>query len=167
MVLMQAATRLGTKPATRPITLDDRLALRGLAMDERLDQAAADHLIRTAHIDIPHVETGPPILPTQTSPYRTPIAQLLHQAQQQIAKPGGWSRDTAVEGSAMCPLFAIRTYADGPGQEGQARTMFLDAIRAEWPHTAGVPRWNAQQPGPANPIRMLGNAAREADRRGL
>jgi hypothetical protein len=160
---MNTATRpAALRPAPAP-TLDDRLALARLAMDARLAAASADMLIRTAHIPTPDVEIGPPIL---TAPDR-PLAQLLTRAAHRLATVG-WSQHSAVTGAgAICPLWAIRAEAGSEREEGEARSLLLEAIRSEAPDVVSVPYWNARQTGPSVPIRMLHTAARLADHRGI
>ena len=159
---MNTATRPAPlRPAPAP-TLEDRLTFARHAMDARLDAASADMLIRTAHIPIPDVEIGPPILATDR-----PLAQLLTRAAHRLAT-GRWSRDSAIDSTgAICPLYAIQLEASSDAEEGEARTLLLQAIRGEQPDVVSIPYWNARQTGPAAPIRMLQQAAALAQTRGV
>ncbi|MBT2477629.1 hypothetical protein [Streptomyces sp. ISL-94] len=152
------------KEVAAPLTLDDRLALRALAMDDRLDTASADHAIRTAHIDIPVVSPGPPILPAWQPQHTSPVAQVLERAGHLIAE-AGWSRHYLRETSgALCAIGAIREAARGLGLAEQATSTLMEQILAECPDHLSIGAWNTAQSGPAPVIRMLGQAAREADR---
>ncbi|MFF5445469.1 hypothetical protein [Streptomyces sp. NPDC012888] len=150
-----------TRAAAPAPTLDDRLALTGLAMDTRLDRAGIRVSVATAHIDIPEPEIG------YIAHHDTPIADLLHRARHRLAT-AGWSRHTAIDGTgAMCPLHAIHLEARNAREEGEARSLLLQAIQAERPDVCSIPRWNSQQTGPAPALRMLGAAAGLATSRGL
>ncbi|MER6778468.1 MULTISPECIES: hypothetical protein [unclassified Streptomyces] len=154
---MQTATRLGAKPAAQPITLDERLTLSSLAMDERLAGAHGDMAIRTAHIDTP--DTSDLGFVAQLD---NPLAALLQRAQRRL-EAAGWCRTAATDNTgAICPLHAIHLEASSDTEEGKARTLLLQAIRVEDRNVVSIPHWNSQQSGPAAPIRMLRAAARLA-----
>lgn len=154
---MPLALAPATKEAT-PLTLDDRLALRSLAMDHHLDRAGLAFDVNTAGIPIPDVEIGPPILVADDQP----VARLLERAASRLAT-ARWSRHTAIDSTgAICPLHAIHLEAGSDAEEGEARTLLLQAIRVEAPNVVSIPRWNSQQRGPAAPVRMLQAAARLA-----
>lgn len=147
-----------TRAAPPALTFDERLALSPLVMDSRLGGAGVQYDIRTAHIEIPDVEIGPPILAADDQP----IARLLERAALRLAA-GRWSRHTAINSTgAICPLHAIHLEAGSDAEEGEARTLLLQAIRVEDRNVVSIPRWNSQQSGPAAPIRMLQAAARLA-----
>ncbi|MFF3620042.1 hypothetical protein [Streptomyces sp. NPDC002467] len=147
-----------TRAAARPLTLDEKLALAGLTMDERLGGAGLAFDVNTASTPIPDVEIGPPILVADDQP----IARLLERAARRLTT-ARWSRHAAVDSTgAICPLHAIHLEAGNDRQEGEARTLLLQAIRAEDRTVVSIPHWNSRQSGPAAPIRMLQAAARLA-----
>ncbi|MFG6294378.1 DUF6197 family protein, partial [Streptomyces rochei] len=114
------STATATRLAPPVLDLDARLALVDAAMSARLDQAAVAFEVNTAHLPgadpVPHIaDTGPvPLTPAaEPSPYRTPIADLLHRARQRI-EADGWCRDAVFdESGAVCPIRAIRLEAAG------------------------------------------------------
>ncbi|MFB6805458.1 hypothetical protein [Streptomyces sp. NPDC056387] len=146
-----------TRVAAPAPTLDDRLTLRSLAMDERLAGAHGDMAIRTAGIDTPDVsDLG------YVAQLDNPLAALLQRAQRRL-EAAGWCRTAATDSTgAMCPLHAIHLEASSDTEEGEARTLLLRAIRAEDRTVVSIPHWNSRQSGPAAPIRMLQAAARLA-----
>lgn len=153
--LAVGVSALGVSTAGPTLSLDDRLALTHLAMDHHLGGAGVQYDIRTAHIEIPDVEIGPPILVADR-----PIARLLERAARRLAA-GRWSQHSATDSTgAICPLYAIHLEAGSDAEEGEARTLLLQAIRVEDRSVVSIPRWNSQQSGPAAPIRMLQAAAR-------
>jgi hypothetical protein len=152
------STAAPTRAAARALTLDERFALASLAMDNRLNGAGLTFDVNTAGIPIPDVEIGPPILPADDRP----IARLLERAASRLAA-ARWSRHTAVDSTgAICPLYAIHLEAGNDREEGEARTLLLQAIRGEDRNVVSIPHWNSRQGGPAAPIRMLQAAARLA-----
>ncbi|MFE4857346.1 hypothetical protein [Streptomyces sp. NPDC056670] len=155
--------------ATRPppLTLDDRLALVSLAMDDRLDQAAVAFEVNTHHIPAgPPVEITIPHLP-QTAvpcPYRTPIAALLHRARIRI-ETAGWCRDALLdESGAVCPERAIRLEAASRRQGEDASLLLLESIRRHW-QAETIPSWNAQQNSVAPVLLAFDRAAELAHSR--
>lgn len=147
-----------TRATARALTLEEKMALASLAMDGRLNGAGLTIGVNTAHIPIPDVEIGPPILVADD----LPIARLLERAATRLAA-ARWSRHSAIDSTgAICPLYAIHLEAGNDREEGEARTLLLQAIRAEDRHVVSIPHWNSQQSGPAAPIRMLQAAARLA-----
>ncbi|MFJ7269406.1 hypothetical protein ACIQV3_22640 [Streptomyces sp. NPDC099050] len=147
-----------TRTATPALTLEERLTLSGLAMNDRLGGAGVQYDVRTAHIEIPDVEISPPILVANGQP----IARLLERAAHRLAT-GRWSRHTATDSTgAICPLHAIHLEAGSDREEGEARTLLLQAIRVEDRNVVSIPYWNSRQSGSAAPIRMLQAAARLA-----
>ncbi|MFD7554132.1 hypothetical protein ACFV9E_06280 [Streptomyces sp. NPDC059835] len=147
-----------TQAAARPLTLDERLALTGLAMDQRLGGAGLTFDVNTAGIPVPDVEIGPSILVADDQP----TARLLERAARRLAT-ARWSRHAAVDSTgAICPLYAIHLEASSDREEGEARTLLLQAIRVEDRNVVSIPHWNSRQSGPAVPIRMLQAAARLA-----
>ncbi|MBT2467835.1 hypothetical protein J7E97_08100 [Streptomyces sp. ISL-66] len=158
-----------TAPARRTpapvLDLEARLALMGPLMEARLGAAGLEIAVNLAPITIPDVVPGPPILPAWQPAYSTPVAQLLERAAHRIGEVG-WSRQYLRETSgAVCVLGAIRDAARGTGLVEAATSTLLDQITATAPDILSIGAWNQAQSGPAPVIRMLGAAAREADRR--
>ncbi|RRQ81546.1 DUF6197 family protein [Streptomyces griseofuscus] len=152
-----------TPSATRPpaLTLDERLALTGLAMDDRLDTAGVAVSVRTAHID-----TEITMPPQTATPYRTPIAALLHRARIRI-QTDGWCRTALYDNTgAVCPIRAIRLEASSRGQADDAAFLLLEAVRRQW-QADTIPSWNAQQDTVAPVLIAFGRAAELAHARNL
>lgn len=151
-----------TRAAAPALTLDDRLALAHLEMDDRLATRSAAWAVDTAHIPLEAPEL---LAPTPaSSPYSTPVAAVLQEAHHLIATRGWCRRWLTDEAGALCLLGAIRTAAGGQGQlADQAEELLLEAIRLEQPDTSSVPSWNDVQRGPQPVLRMLARAARQAD----
>ncbi|MFE3577867.1 DUF6197 family protein [Streptomyces vinaceus] len=143
--------------AAAALTLDERLAFRGLAMDDRLVDAHGDMAIRTAGIDTPDAsDLG------YVAQLDNPLAALLQRARCRLEN-AGWCRTAATDSTgAICPLHAIHLEASSDAEEGEARTLLLQAIRSEDRNVVSIPLWNSRQSGPAAPIRMLQAAARLA-----
>ena len=148
-----------TRAAAPALTLEQKMTLSSLAMDGRLNGAGLAFDVNTAGIPIPDVEIGPPILAAADD---QPIARLLERAAHRLAT-ARWSRHTAIDSTgAICPLYAIHLEAGSDREEGEARTLLLQAIRVEDRTVVSIPYWNSRQSGPAAPIRMLQAAARLA-----
>lgn len=156
-------------PAAPPaLTLDDRLALANLAMDDRLDQAAVAFEVNTARLPAePAVEITIPHLPQTAAPapYSTPIAALLHRAAVRL-ETDGWARGSLREDSRRCAIGAIRAEAANRHQADDASALLLDIVRREFGGDT-VPSWNDQQSSPRPVILALGRAAQHADARGI
>jgi len=158
-------------PATRPpaLTLDDRLALASLAMDERLDKAAVGFEVNTAHIPAdPLPEITIPQLPQTAvpAPYTTPLAALLHRAAVRL-QTDGWTRECLVdEQGRRCPIGAIRREAADRDQADKACVLLLDAIQRHW-SAETIPSWNAQQPTVAPVLLAFDRAAELAHNRSI
>lgn len=155
--------------ATRPptLTLDNRLTLVSLAMDDRLDQAAVAFEVNTHHIPAaPPVEITIPHLP-QTAvpcPYSTPIAALLHRARIRI-ETDGWCRDALYdESGAICPERAIRLEAADRQQGYDGSLLLLESIQRHW-QADTIPSWNAQQNSVAPVLLAFDRAAELAHSR--
>ncbi|WP_109030124.1 DUF6197 family protein [Streptomyces rubrogriseus] len=138
-------------PAPPVLDLDARLALVDAAMTIRLDQAAVAFEVNTAHLPgadpVPHIaETLPHPPTTAPSPYRTPLADLLHRARTRI-ETDGWCRDAAFdEAGAVCPIRAIRLEARGDRDLAHdACVALLDAIQERFADAETIPSWNRQQ----------------------
>jgi hypothetical protein len=140
--------------AAPTLTLDDRLALTHLAMDERLNRASAAYAVDTAHIPL----DAPELLAPATL---TPVAAVLQEAHRLIADRG-WSRRWLTDQTgALCLIGAIRTAAGGEGAlEDEACDTLLDAIRRQQPDAQSIGGWNDGQAKPASVLRMLDQAAR-------
>lgn len=163
-------TTITRAPATRPpaLTLDDRLALKSLEMDDLLDGAAVAFEVNTAHIPTePPVEITVPQLPQTATPnpYRTPIAALLHRARIRI-ETDGWCRDALYdETGAVCAIRAIRLEADSPRQADDACFLLLESIRRDFAGAETVPSWNAEQTSPKPVLLAFDRAAELANNR--
>ncbi|WP_405531533.1 hypothetical protein OG592_27105 [Streptomyces avidinii] len=144
-----------TRAAAPALTLDQKLALTGLAMDAHLDGAGLKYDIRTAHIEIPEILVDP--IPTST-PATQPVTvdEVLQEARRLIIDRG-WCQRWLTNGVAMCAKGAIQIAAGGEGPLADAaEAVLLDRIRAEQPDVLSVGAWNDAQSGPAPVIRMLG-----------
>nr|WTC12524.1 hypothetical protein OHA15_33800 [Streptomyces anthocyanicus] len=138
-------------PAAPVLDLDARLALIDTAMTLRLAEAAVEFEVNTAHLPgadpIPHIAEVPlPPPAVAPSPYRTPVADLLHRARLRI-EIDGWCRDAAFdESGAVCPIQAIRVEARGDRDLAHdACVTLLDAIQDNFADAETIPSWNRQQ----------------------
>lgn len=170
-----APTTTETPAAPVELDLDARLAWVGAEMSVRLDRAAVACEVNTAHLPgadpIPHIaETVPlPLTPAAApSPYRTPIADLLHRARCRMVADG-WCRDALFDGAgAVCPIRAIRLEARGDRRlADDACVLLLDAIRQHYRDAETIPSWNAEQTNPAPVLLAFDRAAQLADNRNL
>jgi len=172
---MTMLTRAPATPAPPLLDLDARLALADAAMSVRLDEAAAQFAIRTAHIDtnapaaLTDVVPLTPILTPHACPYNTRIAAVLWQAARHIETHGwhqGDLRDDQAE--ARCILGAIQIEARGDrGLTSSAASLLLDAIQRDFPDAKTVPSWNDAQTSPAPVLLYLDRTAQHAADRGL
>ncbi|MFA0844369.1 DUF6197 family protein [Streptomyces rochei] len=168
---MPTAARAPARPQAPPrLDLDVRLALVDAAMSVRLDQAAVAFEVNTAHLPgadpVPRIaETLPlPLTPAaEPSPYRTPIADLLHRARQRI-ETDGWCRDAVFdESGAVCPIRAIRLEAAGDRRlADDACVLLLDRIQDQFADAETIPSWNAAQTSAAPVLLALDRAAHHA-----
>ncbi|GAA3267850.1 DUF6197 family protein [Streptomyces lavendulae] len=152
---MTASTRTAaaTRAAAPALTLDDRLALRGLAMDERLNGAGIRYDVQTAPIEIPEILV-PPLPPTPAAP--TTATDVLAEAAQLITVHGRISRYAGSAATGYCAIGAIRAAAGGEGPlSDQAEAVLLARIRAEQPDIVSIGAWNDSQTGPEPVLRML------------
>ena len=145
------STATAVRPAAPVLDLDARLALVDAVMTVRLDNAAVAFEVNTAHLPgadpIPHIaETPLPAPAAAPSPYRTPLADLLHRARTRI-ETVGWCRDAVFdEAGAVCPIQAIRLEARGDRDLAHdACVALLDAIQQNFADAETIPSWNAQQ----------------------
>ncbi|WP_318201055.1 hypothetical protein [Streptomyces sp. SCL15-4] len=157
-------------PATRPpaLTLDERLALASLAMDDRLATAALAVDVNTAHIPVdPLPQITIPLPPAAApTPYRTPLAALLHRARVRI-ETDGWARGACRdEDGRRCAIGAIRAEADSPGQADDASALLLDIVRRGFGGDT-VPSWNDAQTSPRPVLLALSRAADHAHNHNL
>ena len=164
---MTTLTRLA---ATRPpsLDLDDRLALASLAMDERITRAGLAVDINSAHIVIdPLPEATIPQPPAATpSPYRTPLAALLHRARVRI-ETDGWARGACRdEDGRRCAIGAIRIEAASRNEADDASALLLEVVAREFGADT-VPSWNDAQHSPRPVLLGLDRAAELANNRNL
>ncbi|MEV8435106.1 DUF6197 family protein [Streptomyces chartreusis] len=167
-----------TQAATPPVelTLEERLAFINAEMTVRLDEAAVAYEVNTAHIPIEPVDLADVItVPIDTGPaplpdlYPTPVAALLQRAHHRLLT-GGWCKDALIdENGFRCMLGSLRAEAGGDrGLEADAAAVLLDAIRREFGNDVdSVPSFNDAWANGRVPVRMVDQAARLADARGL
>lgn len=155
------------------LSLEERLTLATTAITMRLDEAAVAYEVSTAHIatDPVDVVTVPlnPTLPPQGPTYPTPVAALLQRAHHRLLT-GGWCtgalRD---EEGAACLYGAINAEArSDQSLEADAAAVLLEAIRRLFGDDVdSVPAFNDAFQSGCIPVRMLDQAARLADARGI
>jgi hypothetical protein len=164
-------TATATRPATTTVLdLEARLALVEAAMSVRLDEAAVAFEVNTAHLPaadpVPDPTDVVPLTPTP-SPYRTPIANLLHRARTRL-ETNGWCRTALYdETGAVCPMRAIRLEASSRDQAHDACVLLLDAIQRDFHWAETIPSWNAAQTSPTPVLLAFTQAADHAHTRGL
>ncbi|MEU0665748.1 hypothetical protein ABZ508_26680 [Streptomyces lavendulocolor] len=168
---MSTMTAAPPRLAPAELDLEARLALAGALIDERLALANIAIEVDTAHIPaadpIPDIAAPPILRPARTpEPYSTPIAAVLQRALARL-RDVGWCAEHYDDQGAVCLVRAIRTEAGGGTLGGQACQFLLDVIRAEFGPWETVPSWNDAQPGPAVPLRILGQAAEQAAAGGI
>ncbi|MFE2850584.1 hypothetical protein ACFXJO_05550 [Streptomyces lavendulae] len=157
-----------TRAAAPALTLDDRLALRGLAMDERLNGAGIRYDVRTAAIEIPEILVAPLQTFPATPATPTTATDVLAEAARLIAAHGRISRYAGSAATGYCAIGAIRAAAGGEGPlSDQAEAVLLDRIQAEQPAIQTIGAWNDAQTSPAPVLAMFDRAARHADRHGI
>ncbi|MFB8393672.1 DUF6197 family protein [Streptomyces yangpuensis] len=145
-----------TRAAAPTLTLDERIALSLLAMDDRLAQAGADYLIRTAGIDLPEILVDPTPAAPQPVPAVT-VPDVLAEAARLIRAHGWIRRYLGSPDTGYCLIGAIRAAAGGNNRlEDAAEQLILDRIRAEQPDVISAGAWNDAQQGPAPVLRILG-----------
>ncbi|MEU0646017.1 DUF6197 family protein [Streptomyces umbrinus] len=159
------------------LSLEARLAAVDAAMTVRLDEAALTYEVNTAHpatvVDLADVVTVPltPTLQPDPDPAAdaSPVAGLLERARHRMQDDGWCSGTLTDENGAVCLLGAIRKEAGGNrGLEGDAARIVLDAIRRQFgDHVDSVPAFNDAHGSGRAPLRILADAARLADARGL
>ena len=165
-------------PATRtpaPLPFEDRLVLRDAEMTVRLDHAAQQHEITTAHLEAPPLDLAEVItttLPEAPRPlpdlYPTPVAALLQRAHHRLATRGWCAHAMAQPDGARCLLGALHTEARGDTSlEAAAENVLMDAIRRDFGDVRTVPAFNDRWPDGEIPMRLLDQAAHVADARGL
>jgi hypothetical protein len=157
-------------PATPvELDLDARMALTLAEMDGRCTTAVLAVDINSAHIavDTPEITASLPLTPTLApSPYRTPIAGLLHRARNRIVTDG-WCRDALHDDQgAICPIRAIRLEAASRHEADDACVLLLESIQRHW-RAETVPSWNAQQTSAAPVLLAFERAAELAHNRSL
>lgn len=150
---MQTTTQAPARKEVAPLDFDERLKLAALAVDARIDTKPLDlaDVIRT------------PVVEPEPEPAAAPsLAAVLRRAHARILRDG-WTTGHCRGQQAMCAYEAIRAEATNPGQAADATAVLLDTIRREFPDAATVPAWNDEQRHPGTVLRMLDQAARNAD----
>ncbi|KOU30209.1 hypothetical protein ADK53_28745 [Streptomyces sp. WM6373] len=144
-----------TRSAAPPLSLDERLALTGPAMDDRLNTAGLAVDVRTAAIDIPEILVD--LLPAAAPAAPTTAEEVLQEASRLI-RAHGWIRGyVGSAATGYCVIGAIRAAVGGNSRlEDAAEALLLDQIRAEQPDVLSVGAWNDAQRGPGPVLRMLG-----------
>lgn len=144
--------------AAAALTFDQQLALTGLAMDSRLDQAGLAFDVDTAHIeipDLPEILTAP--MPAAI-PQPATVAEVFAEAARLITAHGWIRHYVGNTEIGFCLIGAIRKAASGnPRLEDAAEAGILQRIRRQFPDALSAGAWNAAQSGPAPVIRMLGH----------
>ncbi|MFF7308152.1 hypothetical protein [Streptomyces sp. NPDC008137] len=164
-------TAIATRVVDTTLDLDARLALIDAAMTVRLDEAAVAFEVRTAHLPaaepLPEITAPLPLpLTPARNPYSTPLAALLHRARARL-ETDGWCRDALRdEGSARCPIGAIRLEATSRDQAHDACVFLLGVIQRDLAD-ATIPSWNAAQTSPTPVLNRLDQAAQLAHDRNL
>lgn len=146
-----------TRAAAPALTLDERLALSLLAMDDRLTQAGADYLIRTARIDLPEILVEPiPAIP-QPVPAAT-VPEVFAEAARLIEVHGWIPRYLGNPDTGYCLIGAIRAAAGGDNPlADQACDVIYDRIRQESPDALSIGDWNDRQTQDGPALRILGH----------
>ncbi|MFE2140202.1 hypothetical protein ACFXA3_00280 [Streptomyces sp. NPDC059456] len=148
------AHRVRTAPA---LTLDERLAFRGLAMDERLAGAHGDMAIRTAHVDTEAGEILAVPMPAAPAVRPNTVEEVFAGAARLITVHGWITGYVGHAAVGYCLIGAIRAAAGGEGPlADQACETIWDRIRQEAPDALSPGAWNDSQSGPAPVIRILG-----------
>ncbi|MFJ3200998.1 hypothetical protein [Streptomyces sp. NPDC086989] len=156
--MIATRTAAATRAAAPALTLDERLTLSSLAMDERLAGAHGDMAIRTAHVDTeapeilaaPMASTGPADAPAT-------VEEVFAEAARLIDTYGLCVGYVGHPGVGYCIIGAIRAAAGGEGPlADQACNEIWNRIRREAPDALSAGAWNDAQAGPAPVIRMLG-----------
>jgi hypothetical protein len=155
-------------PATPvELDLDARMAVTLAEMDGRCTTAVLAVDINSAHIavDTPEFTVSLPLIPTLApSPYRTPIAGLLHRARNRIVTDG-WCRDALHDDQgAICPIRAIRLEATSRHEADDACVTLLESIQRTW-QAETIPSWNAAQTSAAPVLLAFDRAAELAHNR--
>ncbi|MGW6872892.1 DUF6197 family protein [Streptomyces xanthophaeus] len=143
--------------AAAPLTLEERLALAGLAMDGRLGRAGIENDVRTAHIaiaELPEILVAPqpaaPAVPTTAK-------EVLREAARLITAHGWRKGYVGSKTTGYCVIGAVQAAAGGDSRlEDAAEALLLDRIRAEQPDLLSAGQWNDAQSGPGPVVRMLG-----------
>lgn len=158
-------------PVAAPVELDldARMALTLAEMDGRCTTAVMAVDINSAHIavDTPEIAAPLPLIPTLApSPYRTPIAGLLHRARNRIVTDG-WCRDALYDDQgAICPIRAIRLEAASRHDADDACVLLLESIQRTF-QVETIPSWNLQQTSPGPVLIAFDRAAQLASDRSL
>lgn len=146
-----------TRAAAPALSLEERLALRGLAMGDRLAGAHGDMAIRTVGIDTEALEILAAPTPAAAQPPAT-VADVYQEAARLINAHGWIRKYVGRPETGYCLIGAIRAAAGGNRKlEDAAETQMLDRIRRQAPDALSIGQWNDVQSGPAPVIRMLGS----------
>lgn len=174
---MTTPTLIGVSPPHIPeLDLETRLVLINVEMDGRLERASVAFEVNTAHLpgadSVPDITEVVPLTPTAAPapavcPYDTPLAALLHRARVHI-ETHGWLRGGLREddGTARCPIGAIRIEAASRWQADDACVLLLDVIQQDLPFDT-IPQFNDSQTSPAPVLHYLDRAAQLAHHRSL
>ncbi|MDQ1033632.1 hypothetical protein QFZ75_000048 [Streptomyces sp. V3I8] len=161
------------------LSLEARLAATDAAMTVRLDEAKVAYEVNTARpdtvVDLADVVTVPLTPTLQPTPAPADdlspvgVAGLLERAHHRMQTSGWCAGSLTDENGAVCLLGAIRKEAGGNrGLEADAAAVVLDAIRRQFGDDVdSVPAFNDAHGSDRAPMRILADAARLADTRGL
>ncbi|MFE7077236.1 hypothetical protein ACFU96_44840 [Streptomyces sp. NPDC057620] len=170
-----------TAPVTAraALSMEARLAATDAAMTVRLDEATVAYEVNTAHpatvvdfadvVTVPLTPTLQPVAAPAPADGTSPVASLLERARHRMQADGWCSGALTDERGAVCLLGAIRKEAGGNRSlESEAAAVVLDAIRRQFgDHVDSVPAFNDAHGSGHTPQRILADAARLADARGL
>jgi len=154
--MIATRTAAATRAAAPALTLDERLTLSSLAMDERLAGAHGGMAIRTAGIDTEAPEILAAPMPA-AAPKPATVEGVFAEAARLISVHGWIQGYVGHADVGYCLIGAIRKAAGGEGPlADQACDAIWDRIRREAPDALSAGAWNDAQSGPAPVIRMLG-----------
>ncbi|MFD8949445.1 hypothetical protein ACFV0B_11380 [Streptomyces xanthophaeus] len=146
-----------TRTAAPALTIEERLALSQLAMDDRLGWAGIENDVRTAHIAITGLSEIL-VAPQPAAPAVPTTAEEVLRAAARLIAVHGWRKGyVGSAATGYCVIGAVRAAAGGDSRlEDAAEALLLDRIRAEQPDVLSAGQWNDAQSGPGPVVRMLG-----------
>lgn len=162
-----------TAPAPA-LSLEERMAAVGAAMDDRLQEAGLANDVNTARIDtvpldLADIIRGPVAAPeTHVGLYPTSVAVLLQRAHQRLTTGTWCSGSPADTPGADCLRTAIYREAGRNHQLArEAVAALMDTIHRHYGPAGSVPEFNDSWGGPRSPLSALRRAADLADARSI